>query len=60
MVVALGATTEPTVVPADAGVVEAPASVGWGVGTMVVVNGTAVGEEKGPSDTVTVWLGVAV
>ena len=60
---AFGATTEPTAVPAGAAgaVVDvAPASAAAGAGVMVVVNGTTVLLEKGPSDTVTVWLGVAV
>lgn len=56
-----GAMTEPAAVPAAAGaVVVAPASDGAGVGVMVVVNGTALLEGKGPSFTVMVWLGVAV
>lgn len=61
---ALGATTVPTAVPTGAGAepagVVAPACDGAGVGVMVVVNGTTLLLVKGPSDTVTVWLGVAV
>lgn len=61
----VGATTVPTAVPTGvptgtaAGVVT-PACDGAGVGVMVVVNGTTLLLGKGPSDTVTVWLGVAV
>ena len=58
----MGATTVPTAVPtgAGAGVVVTPACDGAGVGVMVVVNGTTLLLGKGPSDTVRVWLGVAV
>lgn len=64
VLVALGGTTVPTAVPtgagAGAGVVVTPACDGAGVGVMVVVNGTTLLLGKGPSDRVTVWLGVAV
>ena len=56
---AAGATTEPTAAPVGALVVVAPASEGWGVGVRTVENGTAVLTGKGPSDTVTVWPGMA-
>ena len=64
VVEALGATTVPTAVPEGAGAgatgVVTPACDGAGVGVMVVVKGTTLLFVKGPSDTVTVWLGVAV
>lgn len=65
VVVGLGGMTVPGAVPTGAGVptaggVVTPACDGAGVGVMVVVYGTAVLLGKGPSDTVTVWLGVAV
>lgn len=65
VVVGAGGVTVPGAVPTGAGVpaeggVVTPACDGAGVGVMVVVYGTAVLLGKGPSDTVTVWLGVAV
>lgn len=56
--VADGATTVPTAVPAGTEVVAAADSAG--VGVMVVVNGTALLVGKGPSDAVTVSPAVAV
>lgn len=56
-----GATTVPTEAAAEAvGVAVTPASEGAGVGVKVVVYGTALLVEKGPSFAVMVSLGVAV
>ena len=59
-----GGTTVPGAVPRGAGAgtagVVTPAADGAGVGVMVVVKGTTLLLGKGPSETVTVWLGVAV